>query len=409
MDAATTATMLHVLRDPTGVPSHPLIFQVLMVLTWMPHILFVNFTLGSALMALYAFTRRQEPYWQRLSEAMTKVAKVGVSLLVVLGVAPLLFTQTIYDPQWYASNVLSAAWVIGFIFTLTVGYLAWFTFYFKNHGQHAPSWAGWLGGFGLAMFLLDGFIMHVLAYQGLLPDQWIEWYAPQGQVDMSGTTLHAWQVPRYGFYLAMSATMFGIFLVAYADYFRSRPDYPDGYLAFARHIGARIAMVGAVSQLVLLLWWLLDVPSHLGMWAHPMSWILIAFVIVVAASVWLARNGEPGAGYRLMVLGVGMAVLVAIFREALRMAYLKPFGYGVLDYKVLWDVPSFVMFLLTLIGVGGLMGGFIITVAYKSGRVQGLYQADATVQRLATGSLASTIIWVVAFIGMGIWIWLHNN
>ncbi|MEW6729016.1 MAG: hypothetical protein AB1332_06695 [Pseudomonadota bacterium] len=409
MDAATTAAMLQALRDPTGVPSHPLIFQVLMVFTWIPHILFVNLTLGSALMALYAFMRRNEPHWQRLSEAMTKVAKVGVSLLVVLGVAPLLFTQTIYDPQWYASNVLSAAWVIGFIFTLTVGYLAWFTFYFKNHGEHAPAWAGWLGAFGLVMFLLDGFIMHVLSYQGLLPDQWFNWYVPHGQVDMSGTVIHAWQAPRFGFYLAMSATLFGIFLMAYADYFRSRPDRPADYLTFARRIGARIAVVGAGGQLVLLLWWLLDVPSHLGMWAHPMSWALMAFIAVLAAAVWLARTGGPGAGYRLMAMGVGMAALVAIFREALRMTYLQPFAYSALEYKVLWDVPSFVMFLLTLVGVGGLMGGFIITAAYKSGRVQGMYEADATLRRLAVGSLTSTIVWVAAFIGTGIWIWLRNH
>ncbi|MGD9708969.1 MAG: hypothetical protein AB7U65_04035 [Halothiobacillaceae bacterium] len=409
MDAATTATMLQVLRDPTGIPSHPLIFQVLLVFTWIPHILFVNLTLGSALMALYAFMRREEPNWQRLSEAMSKVAKVGVSLLVVLGVAPLLFTQTIYDPQWYASNVLSAAWVIGFIFTLTLGYLAWFVFDLKNHGEHAPSWAGWLGAFGLAMFLLDGFIMHVLSYQGLLPDQWIDWYVPQGQVDMSGTGLHAWQLPRFGFYLAMSATLFGIFLMAYGDYFRSRTDRPADYLAFARRMGARIAVVGAVAQVVLLLGWLLDVPARLGMWAHPMSWLLLAFVGVLAGAAWLARKGEAGAGYRLMALGVGMAALVAIFREALRMAYLQPFGYSVLDYKVLWDMPSFVMFLLTLVGVGGLMGGFIITAAYKSGRVQGMYQTDATLRRLATGSLVSTIVWVAAFIGTGIWIWLRNN
>ncbi|MEF3192700.1 MAG: hypothetical protein K6346_00540 [Halothiobacillaceae bacterium] len=409
MDAATTATMLQVLRDPAGVPSHPLIFQVLMVLTWVPHIFLVNLTFGSALMALYAFNRREEPHWQRLSEAMTKVAKVGVSLLIVLGVAPLLFTQTIYDPQWYASNVLSATWVIVFIFTLIVGYLAWFAFYFKNHGADSPAWAGWLGGFGLAMFLLDGFIMHILAYQGLFPDQWLEWYAPQGQVDMSGTSIHAWQLPRYGFFLAMSATVFGLFMLAYADYFRVRADRPADYLAFVRSLGARIAVVGAGLQLVLLVWWLIDVPARLGMWSNLLSWALLAYLGVLLAATWLARGGQPGQGYRLLALGAGMAALVAIFREALRMAYLQPFNYNVLDYKVVWDVPTVIMFILTLLGVGGLMGGFIITAAYKSGRVQGMYQADATLQRLATGSLASTIIWVVAFLGTGLWIWLRNN
>lgn len=409
MDAATTAAMLHTLQDPTGIPSHPLIFQVLMVLTWVPHILFVNISLGAALMGLYAFTRRHDAYWCELSAAMTKVAKVGVSLLVVLGVAPLLFTQTIYDPQWYASNVLSAAWAIGFIFTLMVGYLAWFVFYLKNHGEHAPGWIFWLGVFGFAMFLLDGFIMHVLAYQALHPEQWLAWYTPGGQVDMSGTGIHAYQLPRLGFLMAMSVTVFGAFMIAYGDYFRVRTDRSPAYLAFARSLGNDLAIAGAALQVVFLLWWLIDVPAELHIWSHPMTWLLLVYLGVLFAAVWVARGKAEGQGYNLLAMSVGMAGLVAIFREVLRMAYMAPFQYSILDYKVNWDVPSFALFLFTIIGVGGLMGGFIITLAYKAGRVKGTYQADATVAKLGMGSVAATVIWVMTFLGVGIWIWLRNN
>ncbi|MGD9888125.1 MAG: hypothetical protein AB7S56_02515 [Halothiobacillaceae bacterium] len=410
MDVASTAAMLHTLQDPTGIPSHPLIFQVLMVFTWVPHILFVNISLGAALMGLYAFTKRQDPHWHLLSEAMTKVAKVGVSLLVVLGVAPLLFTQTIYDPQWYASNLLSASWVIGFIFTLTIGYLAWFTFYLKNHGDHAPGWIFWLGVFGLAMFLLDGFIMHVLAYQGLHPEKWVEWYTPDGHVDMSGNSVHAYELVRWGFFMAMSVTVFGAFLIAYGDYFKVRADRSPAYLAFARKLGSQIAFIGAVAQVVLLLGWMLDVPTALKIWTHPMSWLLLIYLGVLVAAFAVARGSDTqGQGYKLLTLSIGMAGLVAIFREVLRMAYMAPFNYSVLDYKVLWDVPSFVLFLLTIVGVGGLMGGFIITLVYKAGRVSGVYQADATVSRLGVGSVAATALWVVGFMAVGIWIWLSNN
>ena len=409
MDAATTAAMLHTLQDPTGIPSHPLIFQVLMVLTWVPHILFVNISLGAAMMGLYAFTQRHDPHWQKLSEAMTKVAKVGVSLLVVLGVAPLLFTQTIYDPQWYASNLLSASWVIGFIFTLTIGYLAWFAFYLKNHGEHAPGWIVWLGVFGLAMFLLDGFIMHILAYQGLHPEQWVEWYTPGGHVDMSGHNIHAYELVRWGFFMAMSVTVFGAFMMAYGDYFKVRSDRSPAYLAFARNLGGRIALVGAVLQVVLLVLWIADVPAALHIWTHPMTWLLLIYLAVLVAAFVVAQGKIEGQGYRLLTLSIGMAGLVAIFREVLRMAYMAPFQYNVLDYKVLWDVPSFVLFLLTILGVGGLMGGFIITLVYKAGRVQGVYQADATVSRLGVGSVAATALWVFGFMAVGIWIWLSNN
>jgi len=126
--------VMNTMRDPAGVPAHPVLFQALMVFTWVFHIAFVHLTLGAAGLSIYAFHKRAEnPNWERLSIAMTKVAKVGVSLLIVLGVAPLLFTQVIYDPQWYASNVLSGRWTIAFIFTLIVAYCAWFVFYYANH------------------------------------------------------------------------------------------------------------------------------------------------------------------------------------------------------------------------------------------------------------------------------------
>ena len=127
MDAA----MLYALRDPAGVPSHPLVFLVLGVLTWALHIAAVQVMLGASALTLYgAFSRN--PYWRRLAAAMLSTAKIAVSVAIVLGVAPLLFVQVIYDPFWYTSNVLSARWVIGFIVILIVAYLAMYMFYYRN-------------------------------------------------------------------------------------------------------------------------------------------------------------------------------------------------------------------------------------------------------------------------------------
>ena len=79
--------VLHAMRDPAGIPSHPVVFQVLMILTWIFHIAFVHMTLGTAALAIYAFyKRRPDTHWEQLSMAMTKSAKVGVSLLMTVGV-----------------------------------------------------------------------------------------------------------------------------------------------------------------------------------------------------------------------------------------------------------------------------------------------------------------------------------
>jgi hypothetical protein len=41
-------TVLNAMRDPAGVPAHPVLFQALMVITWLLHIAFVHLTLGCA-------------------------------------------------------------------------------------------------------------------------------------------------------------------------------------------------------------------------------------------------------------------------------------------------------------------------------------------------------------------------
>jgi hypothetical protein len=192
-------SVMQAMRDPAGVPAIPALFQLLMVLTWVFHIAFVNLTLGTAATSIYAFYGHADnAEWRQLSIALTKVAKVGVSLLVVLGVAPLLFTQVIYDPQWYASNVLSARWAMIFIASLIVAYCCWFVFYWGNR-EGAKRYVGLYAIIGLALFLMDGLIMHALSYQSIQPQHWMDWYAPSGAVDTRGAALHAIEWPRFLF------------------------------------------------------------------------------------------------------------------------------------------------------------------------------------------------------------------
>ncbi|OQW92580.1 MAG: hypothetical protein BWK79_14340 [Beggiatoa sp. IS2] len=210
--------ILQNMRDPAGIPAYSLLFQWLMIITWIFHIAFVLLSLGSAGLAIVSFSRKRKGvYWERLSIAMTKVAKVSISLLIVLGVAPLLFTQVIYDPQWYTANVLSARWVIAFVFILIIAYCLWFAFYFTNH-EGAKRGLNLIALISLALLLLEGLIMHALSYQAILPAQWMEWYAPDGVIDMNGAYLHAIHWLRFLFIISLSVPTVGLFLLAYADY-----------------------------------------------------------------------------------------------------------------------------------------------------------------------------------------------
>jgi len=400
-------TVMQTMRDPAGVPAAPVVFQALMVLTWIFHIAFVLLTLGAAGLAILAFHRRAAgPHWESLSIALTKVAKVGVSLLIVLGVAPLLFTQVIYDPQWYAANVLSGRWAIGFIFTLIVGYCCWFAFYYGNH-RGARRYIGVYAWIALALFCLDGLIMHALSYQALLPGQWMDWYAPGGVVDTRGAALHAIQWPRYLFIMSLSVPAVGIFLLAYTHYFGARADRDPAYLAFAGALGQRLAWQGCALALVPLLAWQAVLPAGSGLALHPLGWLLVAGL--AALTVWLKRL--PAATHRYLPAAAGMALLaaLALWREVVRIRYLRPFGYDIADYTVHTDWSSTLLFFATLAGVGGLVGGFYLTLLYRAGRAPGLYTASRGVARMGSAAVAILCLWIAVFFVYGIVIWLRNS
>ena len=104
-----------------------------------------------------------------------------------------------------------------------------------------------------------------------------------------------------------------------------------------------------------------------------------------------------------------MLGLLAVWREIVRIHYLQPFGYAVADYPVHVDWPSTILFFLTLIGVGGLVGGFYLTLLYRAGRVEGIYTADRTVARLGTSAVAVLTLWIAVFFAYGITIWIRNT
>jgi hypothetical protein len=399
-------SVMNAMRDQAGVPAAPELFQTLAVVTWVFHIAFVHLTFGAASLAIYAFYRRDAgPYWEQMSIAMTKVAKVGVSLLIVLGVAPLLFTQVIYAPQWYTSNVLSGSWAIGFILTLIVAYCLWFAFYYANH-EGAKRHIGIYAVIALALFALDGLIMHVLAYQAIQPEKWMGWYAPNGVVDTSGSKLHAIEWPRYLFIMSLSAPAVGLYLIAYSDYFASRSDKSAEYRTFARETGRAIAVPGFIVSALLSVWWQFDHPAGSGLAEHPLGWILPIALLVMAALTWAGYQRLHG--YALLALATGLLAILALWREVVRFTYLKSLGYVAADYKVHVDLPSMVLFFSTLIGVGGLVGGYYLALLYRAGRVQGVYIAEPRVAHLGTAAVAVLVVWIGVFFVYGIAIWLRN-
>ncbi len=407
------AAMLQALRDPAGVPSHPVIFLVLGVLTWALHIAAVQVMLGASALTLFgAF--KQDAHWRRLAAAMLNTAKVAVSVAIVLGVAPLLFVQVIYDPFWYTSNVLSARWVIAFIVLLIGGYLALYAFYYRNPDMRAASTRGaWHLVLSIVLMLVVGWIMHVLSVQMLLPEQWMQWYAPAGHIDPSGQQLHAYHPARFAFFILLSGAVTGLWLLGYRRYLMGREDgHPaedPTYIAWLKPLALNLALAGGVLALAAGAVWMLSLPEKMA-WFATSAWMGAALVALLAAVSFprlLGARLDTGLwGYAPFALGAVALIVVAAAREALRfITLLAAHGYDALDYKLNLDWYSTVLFFVTFAVLGGVVLGYLLTVAWKAGQTKGVYVPSPGLTRLGQVGVLLLVVWIVQYFAVGFYVW----
>lgn len=413
MDASQVAQvteMMYALRNPAGIPTYPIIFIGLGVLTFALHILFVQLMLGTSVITIFgAF--KDDTKWRRLAAAMLEISKVSVSVAIVIGVAPLLFVQVVYDPHWYTSNVLSAVWVIAFIVILIFAYWAMYAYYFMNSKQKdktkEPKGKVWML-VSLALMLVVGFIMHSLTSQILHPELWKEWYLQNGVLDYSGSQLHAYNLWRFAFFISMAIPVTGGMLVTYRRFKMVREDADHAYLNWAAGVGKTWIKVGSVISAALYVAWMMTIPETAGDFATSF-WGIIGGVMVLFYAIWaqVRLNGEAMfCSYMALPMALVVGLIVAISREMLRYGILDGFfGYDFMDYKIVMDWYSTGLFFLTFAVVGGSVLAYFLTVAWQAGQTVGIYTPSPLVNRLGTIAIWVIAIWTLQFFVVGFYVW----
>lgn len=406
--------MLMALTDPAGAPAHPLIFLVLGVVTFALHLTAVNVMLGTLGLAAWgAFSKN--PYWQRLAGALGTTAKVAVSVAIVLGVAPLLFVQVIYDPFWYTSNVISAWWLLGFLAILTVAYLALYRFYGLNHRyeadgrpvhlEGAPKGGVWLAG-SLVLMLVCGLIMHAVVNQSLLPAEWMNWYAPNGEIEPYGRSLHSVTPARLLFFLLLSLPVTAGWLFGMRRYLLSSGETDYGYVDFIEGLTHGMARVGSVLVLLAGAAWMATLPETMSWFAGSVwMWIGLVPLAYFGAMSFIQKKRVLCIFCNYMAFGMTlvMTIVLAALREVLRfVTFLEGSGYDALAYKITMDWPSTVIFFTTFLVVGGLNLTYLLSLAWRSGQTEGVYQPSAALSRVGVAAIASLALWVAGYFAIGI-------
>ncbi len=393
------ASVLLALRDPAGVPFYPVVFQALYVLTWALHAAFVLLALGTMGLSLFGtFSQKHDSHWKRLTPHLIQTGKISISILIVLGVAPLLFTQVIYDPNWYVANTLSGMWVFIFIYALIVAYIMYYWYYYANKKDEGGGKL--IGIISFALLVFSGLLMHNFAVTSIMPNEWMNMYAPNGVVDNSGWTFNM-DLIRLAFMVSLAIPVVGIFLQNYSRFLSTKEDFSPKFIEYTASLGTKIGVIGLIISALCFVAWMLQIEYLL----HPLSLAIIVGVVILLLMVAKNSNSYITTGVLVVV-----ALLISAMRELIRFDIMANLGYSIYEYPVNLEIPTIIMFLLTFLVLGGVGVAWLLTMAWKVGKNQGVFDGskDIIVTKLGNYTLGIMVIWMVIYFGWGMSILFAN-
>lgn len=160
------------------IPGHIGFFEVLIVVSFLIHILFVNITVGSSILAVFKELQgivKKNRIADALAEQMATHTSIMKSIAVVMGIAPLLLISVIYTQYFYAStNLIGKAW-LSLIVLLIISFLLLYLYKFswERLATGSKKWLHlFIGAAGSLVLLCVPLIFIVNVVSMLYPEMW---------------------------------------------------------------------------------------------------------------------------------------------------------------------------------------------------------------------------------------------
>ena len=347
--------------DPNPLPAPYWLFKTLLLVTFLLHIIAMNFMLGGAFLAVVArFTSKGKEFRNRIFLDLAKKVPVFLAATITIGIAPLLFVQAIYGQYFYTSTIL-IAWPWFLLLVLLV--VAYYGFYFVAYnGQRRPGPAGIVLLFSLVLVLVIAFIQSTNVTLMQTPSHWAAKYfaSPTGwSNNISDPTL----IPRYLHFVTSAIAVGGILLVllAYARWNKDRE-----YASYLFQYGGKSFMYATMAQFIIGTWFLISIPRNfrmIFMGDSPLASVLfLVGILATVAAIFLMSNAIRKQNIKVAAYGVsGLLAVVMItmilMRDILRDAYLEPYFHPhQFAVKTQWAVlPVFLVLFIAGVGLWLLM------------------------------------------------------
>ena len=341
------------LPAPDAIPAPAWVFEVLDIVTFTIHILFVNVVIGGSILLTYRLFR---PERGDALQPLSAKLPTTFALAINFGVAPLLFVQVIYGQLIYSSSVLMAVFWILVIPLLILAYYGAYVHVQKQDRSPGLARFAMLSTLLITLYIAFTFVNNMTMM--LQPETWTAYFDNRG-----GTLLNVGDptfIPRYLHFIVASIAVTGLLLALIWEYRAKRGD-ADG--ARHAHTGYRVFAIATAAQIVVgfLLFFTLPsefFPAFLGgnLWYTV---VLAAAVLLGVAAMFAAFSGQR---MPTLILLVGTVLLMVITRANLRSLYLQDVaGWDDLALQPQYDV--LILFLVVFV-VGLVSVGWMLRVAF---------------------------------------------
>ena len=357
--------------DPNPLPGPYWMLKLLLVITFILHIVAMNFMLGGAVMALGAkWTAKDRSHGARVFFDVAKKLPALLPATITLGVAPLLFVQALYGQFFYTSSIVMAwPWFLVLVF-VTIAYYGFYWVSFR--GRRDARRAGQVMLAGTVLVTLVGFALSNNVT--LEPDT----RALGGEVLRPSLGLES-EPGRAHAHSALSALLcVGGGAWAESCWFSWR--WPTGSgttstRARLLSLGGKTFLYATMAQFVVGIVFLITLPREMRMLFMGDSPVASAMFLVGIAggaaaimvmSSALRKGDIRAAAFSRPPFSLVVIVSMTVMRDNLRDAYLKPYFHPEqFAVKTQWEaLPLFlvlfvagVVLWLVMMRRAGLLGG----------------------------------------------------
>ncbi|MEE4116485.1 MAG: hypothetical protein V2I37_09965 [Marinilabiliaceae bacterium] len=302
--------MYNQIPAPESLPVHWLWFQVLLVVTFLLHLILMNLVLGGSLLAIWdnLIKKRKISSYSNLP--------VLLALAINLGVPPLLFVQVLYGHLFYSSSIIMA---LPWILVIPVLIIAYYSSYiYIKKSDTSPGFAR--GGLVVSSVLLlyIAFMYVNNSTMAINPSGWSIYHEKPGGSSLNFGEPSLW--PRYLHFIIAALSVASLGIAVYTKFKSSDPDTDQVSIKLNMRRFAWLTLIQAGIGI----WFWLSNPKEVWMTfmgGSITATIILMLGILMTASMILSafRNKINATLVHLLVI----MLLMIIVREFLRAAWLK--------------------------------------------------------------------------------------